>query len=91
MSNLDEYLAGTSPIDPASLLVLYSTLLSGSTNVLLQWDVAPDRYYQVLSTTNLNTVVWPVVPANLVQLELPGWVVLQVTNKERYFRIQCTP
>jgi len=55
MSNLEEYLAGTSPLDGGSILELQITLMSPIT---LQFTTAPNKSYTVEYRTSLSTGSW---------------------------------
>jgi hypothetical protein len=55
ISNLNEYLAGTNPQDAQSGLRLRIT---GTSNVTLQFNAAPNRSYTIEYSTSLNTNGW---------------------------------
>ena len=58
-SNLDEYLAGTNPLDPNSLLRISSfDLTGGSSAFLIGFPSMSDRYYQVQQKANLIDPQW---------------------------------
>jgi hypothetical protein len=52
MSNLAEYLAGTSPADPASRFML---MVDSKTPTTIRWTSEEGRLYTVYKSTNLNT------------------------------------
>jgi len=56
MKNREEYLAGTDPNDPASLLRVQQTVTAG--NVILQVGVVSNRTYSVQYTDNLGSSPW---------------------------------
>ena len=94
MSNLQEYLAGTDPTVPTSVLALNIAPVVPGTSAVLTWTAAPGKTYQLLSTTNLSNAVWSVVPGSagagaagaiggLRSFTIPA------TNAPSYFRILC--
>jgi Tol biopolymer transport system component len=94
MSNLQEYLAGTDPTVPTSVLALNIAPVVLGTSAALTWTAAPGKTYQLLSTTNLSNAVWSVVPGSagagaagamggLRSFTIPA------TNAPCYFRILC--
>jgi Tol biopolymer transport system component len=94
MSNLQEYLAGTDPTVPTSVLALNIAPVVPGTSAVLTWTAAPGKTYQLLSTTNLNNAVWSVVPGSagagaagamggLRSFTIPA------TNAPCYFRLWC--
>jgi hypothetical protein len=91
MSNLQEFLAGTIPTDPASVLVLHIAADASGTNVLMNWAVAPGKnfHYQVLSATNLSDAVWTVFPGSVGAIGSQLYLNVPATNSQRYFRIWC--
>ena len=65
MTNLQEYLAGTSPIDPTSVLQITAINLNGS-NVLLSFNSANGKSYLVEKTANLSlNTTWSIVQDNI--------------------------
>ena len=90
MNNLQEFLAGTIPTNPTSVLTLRITPYPSGTNVL-NWAVAPGKnfHYQVLSTTNFNNPVWAVFPGNVWAIGSQLYLNVPATNSQRYFRVQC--
>ncbi|HKW28141.1 MAG TPA: hypothetical protein VJT54_02315 [Verrucomicrobiae bacterium] len=62
VSNLQEYLAGTSPIDPTSVFKLAPTVPVNNT-VGLTWPAVMGRSYQIQFKTNLTDSVWFTLPS----------------------------
>ena len=62
-SNWQEYLAGTNPMDPASVLRL--TPVAPSPNFTVQWPSVPGKTYSVLSSSSLFSTNWTVTASNL--------------------------
>jgi Tol biopolymer transport system component len=94
MNNLQEFLAGTIPTDPTSVLALRIAAGATGTNVVLNWAAAPGKSYQILSTTNLSNPVWSVFPGSVEAgsaeaMGGPRYFNVPATNSQRYFRVQC--
>jgi hypothetical protein len=59
ISNYQEYLAGTDPTDPDSVLRITDGSFSpGGTNATLIWNSVPTRYYYIQKTTSLSPTNW---------------------------------
>ncbi|MGB8370085.1 MAG: hypothetical protein ACLPYZ_14150 [Limisphaerales bacterium] len=96
MSNLQDYLAGTDPTDPTSVLALHIAAGAPATNMVLNWTAVSGKNYQILSTTNLSNPVsaWPVFPGSVqagsaAAIGGPRYFTVPATNSQRYFRIWC--
>jgi len=94
MSNLQDYLAGLDPTDPASVLALHIAADATGTNMVLNWTAVSGKNYQILSTTNLSDAVWPVFPGSVGagSAEAIGgqrYFNVPATDSQRYFRIWC--
>lgn len=89
MSNLQEYLAGTDPTNPNSLLALSITTDVTGTNLFLGWNAVSGRNYEVLSTTNLSDPDWQVFPANITTNGSERYFIAPAADSQRYFRILC--
>jgi Tol biopolymer transport system component len=89
MNNLQEFLAGTIPSSPNSLLALSIAADGTRTNLLLSWNAVSGKNYQVLSATNLSNPVWQVFPASIGVNGSQRYFNVQATNSQRYFRILC--
>jgi hypothetical protein len=61
MTNLQEFLAGTSPIDPGSVLRISSAVPQGS-DMVFTFATATNRQYLLEWTTDLNSGVWTSLP-----------------------------
>ena len=64
MSNLQEYLAGTSPIDANSVFRLWAGVPAGGI-MNLTWPAVTGRSYQVQYKTNLTDSVWLTLPGSV--------------------------
>jgi Tol biopolymer transport system component len=89
MTNREEFLAGTLPTNASSLLAMNITAVSAGSEVLLNWEASPGRNYQVLSTTNLNSPVWEIVPGSIGVLGRQASFVTTLSAVQRYFRVEC--
>src|ERR1700722_14175065 len=59
MNNLQEYLAGTSPIDGTDFLhITAENFAVGGTNAMLTWKSTPTRFYHIQKTLTLNLPAW---------------------------------
>lgn len=81
MSNLDESIAGTDPLDPDSRL--WAELLRDGTSLILRWPRLPDKVHAVWSSTNLtswtNTLGVPEAVGGENRMTFPG--VLETTDR----------
>lgn len=89
MNNLQEYLAGTDPTNPNSLLALSIAADESGTNLFLGWTAVSGKTYQVLSTPNLNNPVWQVFPASITSNGDQRYFHVRAADSQRYFRILC--
>jgi hypothetical protein len=71
VSNLQEYLAGTSPIDPASVFQLAEKVPVNNT-VDLAWPAVMGRSYQIQFKTNLTDSVWLTSPGGVWVMDGQG-------------------
>ncbi len=59
MSNMQEYLAGTDPNNPNSVLrITAESFSSGGTSAMLTWNSVPTRYYYIYETPSLSSPSW---------------------------------
>lgn len=65
-SNLSEYIAGTAPKDPSSLLVISAALQSDSMGRVVSWASTTNRLYRVEVTTNLMTAPFAPIASELL-------------------------
>lgn len=90
-SNIDEFLAGTSPTNSQSRLCIVGEAVNGQqTSVTCQ--VAPYRYYQLSVSTNLTSSTWQALGL-VTNLQYSGNRVFIDTNSPvssaRYYRVGC--
>ena len=73
----DEFVAGTSPTNPASFFELLEPYVQHD-KMILQWETAEGRNYSVLSCSNLEAACWVYLPG---YTNLPGTgALLTITN-----------
>lgn len=87
MSNAAEDLAGTNPLDPASVL----KILSLSTGKLLTWASVPGRSYRVLATPAIGTALVPVSDWLTATSGTASWFDPTATNATRFYRVEVQP
>ena len=59
MSNMQEYLAGTDPNNPNSVLrTTAESFAPGGTSATLTWNSVPTRYYYIYKTPSLSSPSW---------------------------------
>jgi hypothetical protein len=59
MSNYEEYLAGTSPVDGNDYLAITSeSFAAGGSSAALTWNSVATRYYTIEKTPSLSSPVW---------------------------------
>ena len=94
MNNLQEFLAGTDPTDPTSVLALRIAADTTGTNMVLNWTAVSGKNYQILSTTNLSNPVWSAFPGSIEAggAEAIGgqrYFNVPATDSQCYFRVLC--
>ncbi len=91
-SDLNEYLAGTSPTNALSLLRINNFSQTAPDNITISWQSVSNRFYDVLMATgSVNSAYSPVVthiaptpPLNTIQLTPPA-------NSSAFLRIRTSP
>lgn len=87
-SNWQEFLAGTSPRDPASLFQLNAARLPTG-EISLRFNAAPGRRYTIQFLDNLNSKAWQLFRTYSAPTENNlGIVTDSVTNSARYYRVR---
>jgi len=91
MSNYGEYLTGTDPRDPDSVLTIRDMLVgAGGSETVLRWPSVSNRFYTIGFATDLAGVLQPVtsnIPATPPE---NAWTV-GVTRAGGYYRISVEP
>ena len=65
-TNLEEYVAGTDPTDPGSVLRLTATRSPATGDVMIRWRAATGRVYEVHCCDDLAAGSWTVLPPSYV-------------------------
>jgi Tol biopolymer transport system component len=86
MSNLQEYFAGTSPIDPASVFRLSATV-PGDGTVSLTWPSVTGKSYQVQYRTNLDDSTWLPAPGDVWVEGSQGYYLAPEIQPHSFYRV----
>jgi hypothetical protein len=87
MSNLQKYLAGLDPTNPASVLSLQiQAQIPWPNNVTLSWPAVPGKNYQVQFKNDLNDAVWSEIPGATI-VGLKGTVSIPAGPSTRFYRV----
>lgn len=91
MNNLAEYIAGTNPTDPASVLRFSRvTNLSGRPNI--EWLSVPGKTYQLFNAAQITGATWqPVGPAITAATATASWLDPSPGDIPRFYRVQVLP
>jgi Tol biopolymer transport system component len=85
MSNLQDYIAGTSPLDPSSAFRL--SITAPSNNVArLTWPAVTGRAYQITYKTNLTDPAWLTPPGSVWVLGGRGSFLAPATQPTGFYR-----
>jgi hypothetical protein len=88
MTNLQEYLAGTDPLNPASSLRLVITAVSSSDGMTtLNWLVSPGKHYKVTYKNKLSDSNWQEASGNLYVIGTQGYFRITPNDSSRYYRL----
>jgi Tol biopolymer transport system component len=87
MSNLQKYLAGLDPTNPASVFSLQiQQQISSPNNTTLNWQAVPGKNYRVQFKDDLNNPVWSEVPGATV-VGLKGSFSFPPGPSTRFYRV----
>jgi Tol biopolymer transport system component len=87
MSNLQKYLAGLDPTNPASVLSLQIAVqIALPNNAILSWPAVPGKNYQVQFKNDLNDAVWSEIPGATI-VGLKGTVSIPAGPSTRFYRV----
>jgi Tol biopolymer transport system component len=87
MTNLQEFLAGTDPNNPNSVLRLWISQNGAGSGALLNWPVVPGRSYQVEYKQNLDDPVWQRMPGTLNVLGGLASFVAPMDQPRRFYHV----
>jgi hypothetical protein len=91
MTNLDEFKAGTSPTNAASLLVLDGIARrAGAAQTVVWWDGITGRRYNLLSKTNLKAETWTTIQTG-IQGGHGNAATANVSSATVFLRIEIAP
>jgi Tol biopolymer transport system component len=91
VSNLEEFLAGTDPTIPASVLrVQIQAQVFASKNVTLNWPAVLGKKYQIQFKDNLTDPVWSET-AGATVVGTQGSFTVPASPATRFFRAVCVP
>jgi Tol biopolymer transport system component len=86
MSNLQEYFAGTSPINPTSVFRL-STAVPANSTMNLTWPAVMGRSYQIQYKTNLDDPAWLTAPGNVWVMGSQGYYLAPAALPHSFYRV----
>ena len=86
VSNFQEYFAGTSPNDPASVFRLWATAPVNST-MTLTWPAVPGKSYQIQYKTNLDDSVWLTAPGGVWVMGNQGYYIAPAAQPHSFYRV----
>lgn len=87
-NDLSEFLAGTSPTNDNSLLILSSPVQAGSTQMVFTWAGVVGKTYQLISSTNLLQPVWETNIPGIPGVSPITTVTNSTSGRDRYYRIK---
>jgi hypothetical protein len=86
--NLEEFLAGTDPTDPNSVLRIRQIRLVP----LITWDSVSNKLYRVLRNDDLTATNWiPLAPPVRATNEVSSFIDLEAPGKRGFYQIQPLP
>lgn len=89
MSNLQEFLAGTDPTNPASVLKLQVTPVTSGGSVSLLWPAVPGKIYSVKYTQSLGAPSWLDAPGDVTLVGLQGSYLVFPALPAGFYRVIC--
>jgi hypothetical protein len=84
-TNLQEFLAGTNPLDPNS--VLRTEIISTGVALRLQWNAQPGFVYQVQMSTDANAG-WSDIGSPRLALEATDSLIIDKSGQSIYYRLK---
>ncbi|HWB01393.1 MAG TPA: hypothetical protein VG796_00120 [Verrucomicrobiales bacterium] len=89
VSNLEEFRAGTSPLDASSCLRIRS-VSAGAQEVTLEWESVPGVRYQIQECAALSGAPWENAGAVMTAASLTTRKTVPCSEARRFFRIAAT-
>jgi hypothetical protein len=86
VSNLDEYYAGTSPVDSASVFRLWANAPMNS-QMTLTWPAVSGKSYQIQYKTNLTDSVWLTAPGGVWVAGGQGYYIAPAAQPHCFYRV----
>lgn len=87
LSNLEEFLTGTIPNNPDSVLRVAAAMSGG--NLQLNWPAIPGRAYRVESKALLTDAAWELFAGGVAVSGGQGSASVSATSAQRFFRVVC--
>jgi len=84
-SNWAEFLAGTNPLDRASVLRVQVRPTAGGSGLLVEWNAVPGSVYQVQLSADLK--VWSDAGAAQLAASSVGQIVIPAAESASYYRV----
>jgi hypothetical protein len=91
MNNLQEYIAGTDPLDAASVFKTTITLVVATNGAVLSWPASPTKTYKVQYKNDLNDSQWLDAPGAVVVNGGRGSYSAPPVALRRYYRASVSP
>jgi hypothetical protein len=91
MTNLQEYAAGTDPLDATSVFKTTITLVVATNGAVLDWPAAPGRAYRVQYKDDLNDPQWHDAPGAVSVNGNRGSYSAPVVPPRRLYRVTLFP
>jgi Tol biopolymer transport system component len=89
MSNLQEFLAGTDPTNPSSVLSLQVTSVTSGGSITLSWPAVPGKIYSVQYTESLGAPDWLNAPGDVTLVGLQGSYPVSPAQPAGFYRVVC--
>jgi hypothetical protein len=92
-NNLQEYQAGTNPLDAQSRLQFSHSEWrnSGAAGIALQWLSAPGKVYIIETSPTLLNPVWSGVSTNLGDGNVQEFLHTNLNSNSRFYRVRLQP
>jgi YD repeat-containing protein len=92
LTDLDEFLSGTLPNDPDSVLFITEVALISPSSVTIEWTSLPGKRYQVQSADSLAPAQWTNLGAEITATETTSSMQdTRTIQGQRFYRVQLVP